>query len=145
MNTAGKFPRKEKGTMDAMTWLKLKLAGGVGVAMLLVSGVVTVTVALSKTDRTDGLPPKEIVNKTDDQSPKGIAKKALEKYVSLTSYSDTGKTVSVRNGKTNMVSIFNTRLGRNNFFRIEWEETSFPAIPTNRWRKRLRPILACPW
>jgi hypothetical protein len=116
--------------MDAMTWLKLKLAVGVGVATLLVGGVIAV--ALPKTDRTDGLPPKEVVNvsKTDDLSPKGIAKKALEKYASLTSYSDTGKTVSVRNGKTNMISTFSTRLGRNNLFRIEWEQTSFPAIPT---------------
>ena len=105
-----------KGTMKTMTWLKLKFALSVSVAMLLTGGAIAV--ALSQTDGADVAPPKEIV------------KKALAKYGSLTSYSDTGKTVTMRNGKTNMVATFDIRLGRTNLYRIEWEQTSFAAIPT---------------
>jgi len=105
-----------KGTLKLMTYAKLKLALGISAAIVLADGAITI--ALSETDSVDNLPPKEIV------------KKALEKYASLTSYSDTGKTVSVRNGKTNISTTFNIRLGRTNLYRIEWEQTSFPAVPT---------------
>jgi hypothetical protein len=104
-----------KGTMKMITWMKLKFAAGVGVAALLTGGAITI--ALSETGQADNLPPKAIV------------KKALDKYASLTSYSGTGTMVSIRNGRTNMVSTFEIRLGRTNLYRIEWEQTFFPAVP----------------
>ena len=103
------------GTMKMITWMKLKFATGVGVAALLTGGAITI--ALSETGQADNL------------SPKAIVKKALDKYASLTSYSGTGKMVSIRNGKTNSVSTFEIRLGRTNLYRIEWEQTFFPAVP----------------
>ena len=105
-----------KGTMKMMTWIKLKFALGAGVAALLAGGVFTI--ALAQSNSVDNLPPKEIV------------KKALVKYASLTSYRDTGKYISVRNSKTNIISTFNVHLARTNLYRIEWEATLFPAVPT---------------
>ena len=85
-----------KGTMKTMTWLKMKFAIGVGGVALLASGVATV--AISQTSSDDKLPPTE------------IAKKALNNYALLTSYSDNGKYTSVRNGKTNIVTTFKIQL-----------------------------------
>ncbi|HVU07897.1 MAG TPA: sigma-70 family RNA polymerase sigma factor [Verrucomicrobiae bacterium] len=105
-----------KGTMKMMTWMKIKFAIGVSVIVLLAGSAATV--AFSQIGESDNLPPKEIV------------KKAMDKYASLTSYNDTGKYISVRNGKTNNVTAFKIRLGRTNLYRIEFEETPFPAVPT---------------
>jgi len=105
-----------KGTMKTMTWLKIKFAIGVGAVALLAGGVATV--AISQTSSNDKLPPTE------------IAKKALNNYALLTSYSDNGKYTSVRNGKTNIVTTFKIQLGRTNLYRIEFEQTMFPAVPT---------------
>jgi len=105
-----------KGTMKTMTWLKMKFAVGIGVIALLAGSAVTV--AFSQIGESDNLPPKEIM------------KKAMDKYASLNSYADIGKYVSVRNGKTNNVSTFKIQLGRTNLYRIEFEETPFPAVPT---------------
>ncbi len=105
-----------KGTMKMMTWLKHKFAIGLGVALLVTAGAVTVT--LSETNKPDSLPAKE------------IAKRSLEKYASLTSYSDTGKTVTMRNGQMIDTTTSNTRMERTNLFRIEWESIQPQATPT---------------
>jgi RNA polymerase sigma factor (sigma-70 family) len=104
-----------KGTVKIMTWTKLKFALGGSVAALLAGGAITI--ALSQTNSVDNLPPKAIVQKT------------MDKYASLTSYNDTGKYVSVRNGKTNILTTFKIQLGRPNFYRFEFEITMFPAVP----------------
>jgi RNA polymerase sigma factor (sigma-70 family) len=96
-----------KGTLKIMTYAKLKLALGICAAIMLASG--TTTVILSS-DRVSGdLPSSEIF------------KRAQEKYASLTSYSDEGKTVSTVNGKT-LTTTFTIRLARPNLYRIEWEQ-----------------------
>ncbi len=59
---------KSFDTLKIMTNVKLKLVAGIGATMLLAGGAITI--ALSETNRTDNLPPKEIVKKT------------LEKYAS---------------------------------------------------------------
>ncbi len=113
---AGSILTLVKGTMKMMTWLKIKFALTVGVAALLAGGAATI--ALSQAGEGDNLPPKE------------IAQKAMDNYASLTSYSDSGKYISVRNGKTNIVTTFKIKLERPNFYRIEFEQTVFPAVPT---------------
>jgi RNA polymerase sigma factor (sigma-70 family) len=105
-----------KGTMKMMTWLKIKFAVSVG-AIVLLAGVAA-TVVISQTATSENLPPKEIV------------KKAIDKYASLTSYNDTGKFFSVKNEKTNIITTFKIQLGRTNLYRIEFETTVFPAVPT---------------
>lgn len=57
----------------------------------------------------------------DNLSPGEIFKNAQEKYASLTSYSDEGKTVAVLNGMT-LTTTFAIRLARPNLYRIEWEQ-----------------------
>jgi len=105
-----------KGTMKMMTWLKLKFALGSGVALLVTVGAVTVTFSEN--------------NKADNLAAKEIAKRSLEKYASLTSYSDTGKSVTLRNGKMIDTTISNTRMEKTNLFRIEWEMIPPQGTPT---------------
>jgi len=88
---------------------KLKLALRIGAATILVG--CTSTVALSSEASGDNLAPSEIFNK------------AQEKYASLTSYSDEGKTVATLNGMT-ITTTFSIRLARPNFYRIEWEQSN---------------------
>lgn len=96
-----------KGTMKTMTWLKLKLAAGVGMAALLAGGAATV--AISQTGNGDKLTTAEIFNRTQAA------------YASLTSYSDDGKSVAILNG-TSFTHTFSIKLGRPNLYRIEWEQ-----------------------
>lgn len=95
--------------MKTMTWRKLKFGVGVGLAALLAGGAATVV--LSSDGAGDNLPPSE------------ICKRAQEKYASLTSYSDEGKSVATLNGTTT-THTFTIRLARPSFYRIEWEQSS---------------------
>jgi RNA polymerase sigma factor (sigma-70 family) len=97
-----------KGTMKTMTWLKIKFALVVGTAALLAGGAATV--AISQT--SDG----------DKLSPQKIAKQAVDAYVGLSSYQDTGKVVSEGDGQATEIT-FNIRLQRPNFYRINWTQT----------------------
>jgi hypothetical protein len=90
-----------------MTCAKLKLAIGTSAAIILVGG--TTTVVLSSDLAGDNLPPGEII------------KRAQQKYASLTSYSDEGKTVAILNGTT-ITTAFTIRLARPNLYRIDWEQ-----------------------
>jgi RNA polymerase sigma factor (sigma-70 family) len=96
-----------KGTMKTMTWLKLKLAAGVGVAALLAAGVATV--AISQTVGSNKFTPPE------------IAKQAQDAYDALSSYSDNGTAVTEGGGLT--TTTFNIRLQRPNQYRIDWTQT----------------------
>jgi outer membrane lipoprotein-sorting protein len=95
------------GTLKIMTCAKLKLAIGTSAAIILVGG--TTTVVLSSDLAGDNLPPGEII------------KRAQQKYASLTSYSDEGKTVAILNGTT-ITTAFTIRLARPNLYRIDWEQ-----------------------
>jgi RNA polymerase sigma factor (sigma-70 family) len=97
-----------KGTMKTLTWLKLKLAAGVGVAVLLAAGVATV--AISQTSNEDKLTPQE------------IAKQAQSAYAALSSYSDNGTAVTKGGGQTGTTT-FNIRLQRPNLYRVDWTQT----------------------
>jgi outer membrane lipoprotein-sorting protein len=55
--------------------------------------------------------------------PGEIFKRAQEKYASLTSYSDEGKSVGHFNGAT-ITTSFAIRLARPNFYRIKWEQST---------------------
>jgi outer membrane lipoprotein-sorting protein len=90
-----------------MTCGKLQLAVGISAAIILVGG--TTTAVLSSDLAGDNLPPGEII------------KKAQEKYASLTSYSDVGKTVATLNGTT-ITTAFTIRVARPNLYRIDWEQ-----------------------
>jgi RNA polymerase sigma factor (sigma-70 family) len=98
-----------KGTMQTMTWLKLKFAVGVGVAALLAGGVATV--AVSQTSNGDNLPAQTLINKSHDA------------YTALSSYSDSGTVVMEIAGQK-VTTTFNTRLQRPNRYRIDWDQTT---------------------
>lgn len=95
-------------TLKLMTYAKLKLAVGISAGILLAAGAATV--AISQTGGAgDKLTPQEIIQK------------AQEAYAKLSSYSDTGKTVTERGKQTETIT-FTTRLQRPNFYRIEWSQ-----------------------
>jgi hypothetical protein len=106
-----------KGTMKTMTWLKIKFAVGVATAALIAGGAATVAVSqTSKSD--DGLTPLE------------IAKQAQAAYAALTSYSDSGAVVAEAAGTT-IKTMFNIRLQRPSFYRVDWSQSSGSA-PTSK-------------
>jgi RNA polymerase sigma factor (sigma-70 family) len=96
-----------RGTLKIMTYAKLKLAIGISAAILLAGGVATVV--LSGNGTGDNLPTSEIF------------KNARDKYASLTSYRDEGRTVANLNGMT-FTTTFTIKLARPNLYRIEWEQ-----------------------
>ena len=91
-----------------MTWLKIKFAVGVGVAVLLAGGAATVAISQSGTD--------------DEWTPQEIAKQSQDAYAALSSYSDSG-TVMAERGGANIKTVFNIRLQRPNLYRIDWTQT----------------------
>ena len=106
-----------KGTLKIMAYAKLKLALGITAGILLAGGAATLV--LSSDGAGGGLPQDEIF------------KRAQEKYASLTSYSDEGKTVAILNGTT-LTTTFAIRLARPNLYRIEWEQPVTAANYTNK-------------
>ena len=92
-----------------MTWLKIKFAVGLSVVTLIAGGAATV--AISQTSGDGKLATEEIF------------KNAQAAYASLTSYSDEGKTVALLNGTT-ITHTFSVKLGRPDFYRIEWVQSS---------------------
>ncbi len=97
-----------RGTMIRMSWLKLKFAAGVGVAVLLAGSAATI--ALSQHGANDKLTPQQ------------IAKQAQDAYATLFSYSDSGTAVGESAGTTTRTT-FNIRLQRPNLYRIDWTQT----------------------
>ena len=97
-----------KGTMKMMAWIKIKFALGVCAVALIAGGAATV--AISQTSDGDKLTAQE------------IAKQAVDAYVGLSSYNDTGKVISEGDGQTTETT-FNIRLQRPNFYRINWTQT----------------------
>jgi RNA polymerase sigma factor (sigma-70 family) len=106
-----------KGTLKLMTYAKLKLAIGITAGILLAGGAATVALSGSNASG-DGLTTGEVF------------KKAQETYAALTSYSDEGKTVATLSGTT-ITHAFTIRLGRPNFYRIEWQQSSASAVYTS--------------
>jgi len=96
-----------KGTLKIMTYAKLKQAIGITAGILLVGGAVTL--AISQTSGGNQLSAQE------------IAKQSLDTYASLSSYSDTGKTI-VEMGNIKTSSTFDIRLGRSGLYRVEWAQ-----------------------
>lgn len=91
-----------------MNWMKLKFALGSGFAVFLVGG--TATQAISQTSTDDKWTSQEIINK------------AQEAYAALSSYSDTGKSIT-ESGKQTETITFNTRLQRPDFYCVEWSQS----------------------
>lgn len=96
------------GTLKIMAWSKMKTAGAVAFAAVLVGGVTTV--ALSQTHHGSDTDAKRIVQET------------IDAYAALTSYSDSG-TVVTTGGGSGTRTTFTIRLKRPNFYRIEWNQT----------------------
>jgi hypothetical protein len=109
MATAKTVTSFVKGTLRIMTEAKLKFALGIATGIFLAGGAATTV--LSRDDAGNDLSPGEIL------------KRAQEKYASLTSYSDEGKSVATLNG-TAITHTFTIRLARPNLYRIEWEQNS---------------------
>jgi len=93
-----------KGTLKIMTYAKLKLAVGVTAGILL--GVGSAALVISQTTNHDKLTSQEIARQSQDA------------YAALTSYSDSGTTVTEMAGK-NTKTTFNIRLARPNLYRID--------------------------
>lgn len=97
-----------EATLKLMTWLKVKFALGIGAAVLLAGGAVTVAVS----DGNGG-----------GSEAKGILKQVEKKYAALSSYSETTKTVSEsfmskgRGGSS--AGAQSIKLARPNFYRVE--------------------------
>ena len=96
-----------KGTLKIMTYAKLKLAAGIGAGIILAGGATTVVFSSGGTGT--------------DLAAGEILKQAQEKYASLTSYSDEGKTVATINGTT-LTTTFSIKLARPGFYLIQWEQ-----------------------
>jgi outer membrane lipoprotein-sorting protein len=94
-------------TLKIMTYAKLKLAAGIGAGIILAGGATTVGFSSGGTGT--------------DLAAGEILKQAQEKYASLTSYSDEGKTVATINGRT-FTTTFSIKLARPGFYLIEWEQ-----------------------
>jgi hypothetical protein len=92
-----------------MAFTKLKLGPGVAQRILLAGGVAMLAVSSGQAAET--LKPGEIFAR------------AQEKYASLTSYSDEGKSVGHFNGAT-VTTSFAIRLARPNLYRIKWEQST---------------------
>ncbi len=96
-----------KGTMKTMTWIKIKFALGVSMAVLL-TGVAT-TVAISQTNN-------------DDLAAQEIIKKSQAAYAALTSYSDEGKEVGSVGTADVAPHTFSIKLTRPNLYQIKWTQ-----------------------
>jgi outer membrane lipoprotein-sorting protein len=103
-----------KGTLKLMTYAKLKLAIGITAGILLAGGAATV--AISQTSGSG-----------DKLSREEILQRSQGAYAALTSYSDDGKSISVLNGTTNTHTFF-IKLGRPDFYRVEWEQSTESAF-----------------
>jgi outer membrane lipoprotein-sorting protein len=99
-----------------MTNTKIKLAIGISMAILLVSGAAT---AVLSSDFSG-----------DSLSSGQICENARAKYASLASYSDEGQIVATMNN-TAITTTFTIRLARTNFYRIEWQQSIESAYATN--------------
>ena len=97
-----------KETMKIMTWIKIKFAIGVSLAVLL-AGVAT-TVAISQTANGDGLSAQQIIRKTQDA------------YAALTSYTDEGKEVGFVGTAAVAPHTFSTKLARPGLYQIKWRQ-----------------------
>ena len=93
-----------KGTLKIMTYTKLKLAMGITAGILLAGGAVTVALSSGSVD------------KATDPAAETILNKVFEKYASLSTYSDTGR--SFTSFATNTFSI---KLGRPDLYHLEWD------------------------
>src|ERR1035438_10192376 len=94
-------------TLKIMTYAKLKLAAGIGAGIILAGGATTVGFSSGGTGT--------------DLAAGEILKQAQEKYASLTSYRDEGKTVASINGTT-LTTTFSIKLARPGFYLIQWEQ-----------------------
>jgi len=91
-----------------MSGAKLRVAAGIGAAILLAGGIVSWMFWGELAD--------------EKLSPGEIIRRAQERYASLTSYSDEGRTVAALNGMT-ITTAFTIRLARPNLYRIKWEQS----------------------
>jgi len=93
-----------KEALKIMTHAKLKLAIGITAGILLVGGATTMVISQTTSD--------------DKWTPQEIARQAQDAYAALTSYSDSGTTVTEIAGQ-NIKTTFNIRLARPNLYRID--------------------------
>ncbi|HUA39018.1 MAG TPA: sigma-70 family RNA polymerase sigma factor [Candidatus Sulfopaludibacter sp.] len=105
-----------KGTMKAITWLKIKFALAVGGAVLIVGGAAAMAISQNSGGSGGALTPREIIEKTEGA------------YALLSSYSASGTTVSTLMDKT-YTCTFTVKLARPGFYRVEF--VRYSASTTN--------------
>jgi hypothetical protein len=96
------------GTLKLMTWIKLKFALEMSVAILIAASAVTVAVSQINA-APQSLTPQEIVGKSQAA------------YAALSSYSDDGQIVQ-QIGSQAITTTFNIRLQRPKQYRVEWSQ-----------------------
>jgi RNA polymerase sigma factor (sigma-70 family) len=99
-------------TMKSMAYLKIKFLAGIGLAALLIGGVVAVT--LSRADKFG-----------DSFTPRQIAQKSRAAYAALSSYSDACKGAT-SGGGSSMTSSCVIKLQRPNQYRVTWTQQGGP-------------------
>ena len=65
-------------------------------------------------------------------TPQAITQKSQEAYAALTSYSDTGTSIKVKDGQTN-VTTFSLKMQRTNSFILQWVQTCADQTNQGRW------------
>jgi hypothetical protein len=93
-------------------WTKIRIALGITAGVLAASGAIKVAPA---NDSSSGV-------HDNSQAPK-IIQDSLAAYATLSSYSDTGTTVSESNGRSR-TNTFRILLARTNLYKIEWAESN---------------------
>lgn len=100
-----------------MKYPKSKLFFGISAAILLVTGATTMVLSSDAAG--------------EELSPGQIFKQTQEAYALMASYGDEGQIVTIRGDTTN-TTVFNIRLARTNFYRIEWEQHSQSSSSASR-------------
>ena len=99
-----------KGTLNAMTWSKIKSTIGISAGILTATCAVTI-IAISQADKW---------------TPQEIVQQSQATYAALSSYSDAGTATASGHGITTTTT-FKMRLQRPNFYRIDWSKTGAPG------------------
>jgi len=71
-------------------------------------------------------------NAGEHLTPQAITQRSLDAYAALTSYSDTGTSIKVKGGQTN-VTTFSLRMQRTNSFILQWVQTCADQTNQGRW------------
>jgi len=112
-----------KGALKIMAWSKMKTAIGVGVAILIAGGAAT---ALFSNNISKNKNSVAYIHKPDEPAAVAILQKALTRYATMSTYTDSGMAViTTQNSLTNT---FKIKLGQPNYYLVEWDQRTLPEF-----------------